>query len=148
YKLYFQYMTNQHVPSGLMTFISYSAMVLFAIPAVRWFGTEGFVCLWLVVETFQLIMVHIYNLRLFKARREISLQPMLRLTGAIALLVGIVVPMNSYFQLKSYLWQAVTAASMVSVLALISYFLFNLQTLVREGRERMAIWRLNLKVVN
>jgi O-antigen/teichoic acid export membrane protein len=142
YKLYFQYMTNKHAKSGLMTFLSYSAMVLASVPAIQWFGVVGFVSVWLAAETFQIFMVHSYNSRLFAAHKEISLHPTARLAASLAVVVGLAVLMNSFLHSTRLLWQTLAALSVMGLLAMASYFLFDLQAILREGRGRLLALRL------
>src|SRR5262249_26460928 len=129
---------NQHVQSGLMTSISYSMMVFASVPAIQWFGINGFVSLWLAVEVFQVFMVHSYNARLFSSRKEINLHPTLRLMAMLALVVGGAALLDSFLRSSHYFWQGAAAVFTMSILALVSYFLFGLQAIIREGRGRLA----------
>jgi O-antigen/teichoic acid export membrane protein len=142
YKLYFQYATNNHVKTGVMTFLSYIFMVIAAIPAIKWFGVLGFLGVWLVIEFLQLGFVHSCNTDYFASRKEISIQPAFRLGLVLAALAFSAAFASSFLQSQNYLWQGFTAVLVMLALAGMSYFLFDLRGLLREGRSQILKFRL------
>jgi O-antigen/teichoic acid export membrane protein len=139
YKLYFQYATNNHAQTGLMTFLSYAVMILASIPAIPRFGVTGFLGLWLAVELLQIGFVHYCNTRLFAAQRpEISLQPAFRLGLVLAMVVALMVSAHSFLQTRNYLWQGLAAFLVMSLLAGVSYFAFDIRLLIQEGKGQLA----------
>lgn len=137
YKLHFQFATNNHAKTALTTFLSYIFMIVASFPAVERFGVSGFLIAWLAVESVQLGLIHCYNKQLFIGRREISLQPAFRLSLTLAVLVVLVVCARSLLQTQHYVWQGIAAISVMVILAGLSYFLFDLRKLIREGKGQL-----------
>jgi O-antigen/teichoic acid export membrane protein len=132
YKIYFQYTTNNHVRPGLVTFLSYVLMILVSAPATGWFGLRGFLMLWLSVELIQIGFLHYYNAQVFGWRREVTLQPTLRLGFALLVLLVVVFSSQSFLRSQNYLLQCAAAVSAMILLAGVSYFLFGFRELHHE----------------
>jgi O-antigen/teichoic acid export membrane protein len=141
YKIYFQYATNNHAKTGVVTFLSYILMIIASFAAIKCFGLAGFLTTWLAVELMQVGFIHFYNTQLFTGRREISLQPALKLGLALAALVVLVMSARSLLQSQHYFLQGVAAVALMAVLAGSSYFLFDLRPLVREGMGQLMKFR-------
>jgi O-antigen/teichoic acid export membrane protein len=137
YKVYFQCATNQHIRAGLATFMSYVAMVIVSLPVIQWFGVIGFIFVWSAVELIQLGLVHSYNARFFGGDQKITLRPAMRLAMALFGVVLLTFLARSFLQSRHYLLQGTAAFFVMAALAGVSYFLFDLRAVLREGRGQI-----------
>jgi hypothetical protein len=122
-----------------MIFWSYMAMVIVAIPGIRWFGVLGFLTLWLLTEVFQTIGILRLNLRLFSGTNTLDFSPVYKLFALmiVALLpaswLAFAAPSRSLLQIS------LTAVAFAIALAGISYPLFGLSEVRRDLRNRFGI---------
>jgi hypothetical protein len=137
FKLYFQYATNRHVKTALMTFCLYCGMVLVSFPAVQWFGLIGFTVVWLAVECLQLTLVHSHNARFFERPQDITFRPAVRLALVLAVMSVVVLSLRPSLQIHHDLLLATASCLLMLLLAGASYFLFNLDVVVREGKGQL-----------
>jgi hypothetical protein len=66
-------------------FFTYVAMIACAIPFVSWFGIRGFLFLWLITETAQIVYTVELNHRLFREFSVLEIAPLYRLSAVIGL---------------------------------------------------------------
>jgi O-antigen/teichoic acid export membrane protein len=137
YRIYFQYTTNNHVKTGLMTFLTYVSMVLASVPAVARFGLQGFLAVWLLVELAQTCFLHLYNTQLFAGRPEISVQPSLRLGLALVAVLFFATFARSLLESQSYLLRGAIVVVAMTVLAAASYFLFGFRKVMEEAKVQL-----------
>jgi O-antigen/teichoic acid export membrane protein len=142
YKLYFQYATNRHVQAALVTFISYSAMMLIALPLIQTLGVNGLLMLWVLVELLQIGFLHVFNAHLLAATSLLSLRPALRLLVALAVVLVVLVPARGFLQSRDFIWHSVAAFCVSAVLTCASYFLFGLKDLLCESKIQFGRIRL------
>lgn len=138
FKLIFQYATNNHSRIAVMTLLSYLGMVLISVPAIQWLGVAGFLLAWLLTELLQTGLVHVYNLQVLTGAERISLRPEVRLAFALLAIVPLIVSSHSFLQSPKYLWHGVAATAAMAFLAAVSYFVFDLRELAREGKGQLA----------
>jgi O-antigen/teichoic acid export membrane protein len=132
HKFQFQFSTNTHERLARLMFFSYIALVVIAIPMVHWQGMLGFLYAWLGIELFQVIRIIGLNQELFAHTGEHSLKYVYRL--AFICLVGLVASdvVLSHTHLMTYRLQFASAFGVSATLALLSFFLFNMQEIVRK----------------
>jgi hypothetical protein len=138
YKLYFQYATNNHRKTAMITFFSYLILIGVSAPALPWLGVKGFLVLWAAVEALQVGFLHRYNVEFLQAAAQISLQPALRLAAALSAVVTMAVAAHSFLQSQEFLWHTVTASCVMALLFVFSYYLFGLRNVFLEWRVQLT----------
>jgi O-antigen/teichoic acid export membrane protein len=134
YKLYFQYATNRHTHTALVTFASYAVMVTVSLPMIQRFGVSGFLVAWSACELVQIGFLHFYNTQFLQGARKLSIEPAIRLLIAVSAVIAILVPSRAFLMSQHFLWHAITTLVVMAVLSAVSYFLFGLKHLFDEGR--------------
>jgi len=142
FKVSFQYSTNNHVRSAMMTFACYAAMVCVSIPVIHRFGLTGFLVVWPIAELVQIAFAQIYNRQFSTSQWRITAQPAIRLTIVLLILVPIIASAHGFMQSPDLVWHGVVAGCAMLVLAVLSYFLFGLRQLTGLfGRLRLGLLR-------
>jgi O-antigen/teichoic acid export membrane protein len=132
YKLYFQYATNQHIKTSIMTFLTYLFMVIASLFAIGRFEVKGLLMVWLLTEFMQIGFLNGYNNELFAKRGEIPLSPVLKLIfilSIITLIAYFLYPLPDNVYTFS---EMATVVAIILILSGISYFLFGFGKLIRE----------------
>jgi O-antigen/teichoic acid export membrane protein len=129
FKVSFQYSTNNHVRSAIMTFACYAAMIVASIPVINRFGLTGFLVVWPITELVQIAFAQLYNRQFSTRERRITAQPAIRLALVMAIIVPVLASARAFLQSPDIFWHGVAAASAMSMLAVLSYFLFGLHEL-------------------
>jgi len=139
HKYQFQTSTNQHAALAQMMFCTYLGMVGVAVPGIHWFGVIGFLIPWLVTEVIQVLFILRFNGRLFDSAAKLDFAPVYKLF----VLMGAAVSLGSWFaihaQETSLLQSAFLAIAFASVLACISYPVFQLGDVRVYLRGRIAL---------
>jgi O-antigen/teichoic acid export membrane protein len=143
YKIYFQYTTNNHVKTGLTTFLTYISMILASVPLITRFGLQGFLAVWLFVELVQTCLLHFYNTRFFAGRREISLQPSLRMGLVLIVVLIFAAFAQSLLESRSYWLRGAIVVLAVTSLAGVSYFLFGFREVMEAGKAQLLKFGTN-----
>ena len=132
HKFQFQFSTNTHEKLARIMFFSYVALAFLAVPMVHWLGMLGFLYAWLGIELFQLVRIIGLNQELFAHTGEHKLTYVYRLgvLCLIGLLAAKVLLTRSH--LMPYSLQFATGFGVSVVVALVSYFLFNMQEIVKK----------------
>jgi O-antigen/teichoic acid export membrane protein len=137
YKLYFQYATNNHRKTALVTLLSYLMLIAVSYPTIGWIGVNGFLILWAAVEIVQIGFLHAYNVEFLQAGATVTLQPALRLAVALAAVVTSVASTYALLPSQDFVWDAVIASCAMALLSLISYRLFGLHDVLREWQVQL-----------
>ena len=139
HKYQFQTSTNQHSELARIMLFSYLAMVVLAIPGIRFFGAIGFLIPWFVTEVLQIVFILRLNQRLFVTHSKLEFAPVYKLFA----LMGAATLLGSLFAIhaagKTLIQTATTAFIVVVVLTTISYPLFELNDVKIYLRNRLAI---------
>jgi O-antigen/teichoic acid export membrane protein len=132
HKFQFQFSTNTHERLARLMFFSYIALVVIAIPMTHWYGMLGFLYAWLGIELFQVIRIIGLNQDLFAHTGEHRLKYVYRLGGLC--LVGLVAGemVLTHTHLMSYRVQFAAGLGVSATIAAISFFLFNMQEIVKK----------------
>jgi hypothetical protein len=132
HKFQFQFSTNTHERLARLMFFSYIVMIFIAIPMVHWYGMLGFLYSWLAIELFQVIRIVGLNQELFAHTGEHSLTYVYRL--AALCLIGLAAwdIILTHSHLMPYRMQFLAGFGISATMALISFFLFNMQEIVRK----------------
>jgi hypothetical protein len=83
HKYQFQISINHHAEMARFLFFTYVGMVACMIPFVHWFGIRGFLVLWLVTETAQILYTVKLNQKLFSHFSTLEMEPLAKLGGII-----------------------------------------------------------------
>jgi O-antigen/teichoic acid export membrane protein len=137
YKLYFQYATNRHTHTALVTFISYACMLAISLPLIQRFSVAGFLAVWALCELVQIAFLHFFNTQLLQGTEKLSAEPAIRLLIALCGVLLLLVPARVFLQSQHFLWRTITALVVMALLSGISYFLFGLKHLFAEGRMQL-----------
>jgi O-antigen/teichoic acid export membrane protein len=141
HKAQFQYATNSHERYARFMFSSYLLMVLLSIPFVMRFGTMGFLFLWFITESSQLVYIVYLNHVLFDPAA--TLEPPLAMRNLIRLFAlsatGIVA---ATFILKrtseaGHLIQIAATIGTLIVSGGAAYALFDLKHVLRSFASRV-----------
>lgn len=132
HKFQFQFSTNTHERLARLMFFSYIAMIVIAIPMVHWYGMLGFLYAWLGIELFQVIRIVGLNQELFAHTGEHRLKYVFRLAGLC--LIGLVAAdmVLTHTHLMPYRMQFAAGFGISAAMALISFFLFNMQEIIKK----------------
>ncbi len=132
HKFQFQFSTNTHERLARLMFFSYIALVVIAIPMAHWYGMLGFLYCWLGVELFQVIRIVGLNQELFAHTGKHSLKYVYRLAGLC--LVGLAAgdTVLTHTHLMTYRLQFASGFGVSATIALVSFFLFNMQEIVKK----------------
>ncbi len=132
HKFQFQFSTNTHERLARLMFFSYIAMIVIAIPMVHWYGMLGFLYSWLGIELFQVIRIVGLNQELFAHTGEHRLKYVFRLAGLC--LIGLVAAdmVLPHTHLMPYHLQFAAGFGISAAMALISFFLFNMQEIIKK----------------
>lgn len=132
YKLYFQYATNHHIETSIMTFLTYLLMVAASFVTIGLFEVKGLLVAWLLTELLQIGFLHAYNKKLFAGMDRIPIAPVLKLVFVLA-----VIMLNVHFlplfsmNFFTFIGMA-TVLSVILILIGISYFLFDVGKMLRK----------------
>jgi len=85
HKYQFQISINHHAEMARFLFFTYVAMVACMVPFVEWFGIRGFLILWLITETAQILYTVKLNQKLFRHFSALEMQPLAKLAGIVVL---------------------------------------------------------------
>lgn len=138
YKLYFQYATNRHTHTAIVTFTSYVIMVAAALPLIPRFGVSGFLIVWAACELVQIGFLHVYNTQFLEGAKKLSVEPAIRLLIAVCAVIAVLVPTRAFLQSQHFLWHTITAFVVMALLSAVSYYLFGLKHLFEEGRLQLT----------
>ncbi|MGH9615814.1 MAG: hypothetical protein ACRD28_03660, partial [Acidobacteriaceae bacterium] len=132
HKFQFQFSTNTHERLARIMFFSYIVLVLVAIPMVHWLGMLGFLYSWLAIELYQVVRIIGLNRKLFAHTGQHVLRYVYRLAGigAIGLCGAGMVLARTHFLL--YRMQFATGFGFSVAIAIVSFFLFNMQEIVKK----------------
>jgi O-antigen/teichoic acid export membrane protein len=132
HKFQFQFSTNTHERLARLLFFSYIALAAITVPMVHWYGMLGFLYSWLGVELFQVIRIVGLNQELFAHTGEHRLKYVYRLAALclIGLAAGDIILTHTH--LMPYRLQFAAGFGISATMALISFFLFNMQEIVRK----------------
>jgi O-antigen/teichoic acid export membrane protein len=132
HKFQFQFSTNTHERLARLLFFSYIALVAVTVPMVHWYGMLGFLYSWLAVELFQVIRIVGLNQELFAHTGLHSLRYVYRLGGLclVGLAAGYIILAHSH--VMPYRMQFAAGFGISATTALISFFLFNMQEIVKK----------------
>ena len=132
HKFQFQFSTNTHERLARLMFFSYIALVAIAIPMVHWYGMLGFLYSWLGIELFQVIRIIGLNRDLFAHTGEHRMKYVYRL--AFICLIGLAGAdvVLTHTHLMPYHLQFAAGFAVSATMALISFFLFNMQEIVKK----------------
>ncbi len=139
HKYTFQTSSNQHSVLARVTFWSYLAMVLVAIPAIHTFGVIGFLVLWFITEVVQVLTILRVNARLFASASQLDHSPVYKLFA----LMGLATTAGAWFAIhakdKSLLQLALTATLFTITVLAISFPLFKLSEVRTYLRNRLTV---------
>ncbi|MES2220055.1 MAG: hypothetical protein V4587_03705 [Acidobacteriota bacterium] len=132
HKFQFQFSTNTHERLARLMFFSYVAMIVIAIPMVHWYGMLGFLYSWLGIELFQVIRIVGLNQELFAHTGQHRLSYVYRLAGLC--LIGLLAAdrVLTHTHLMPYRLQFAAGFGISAAMALISFFLFNMQEILKK----------------
>jgi O-antigen/teichoic acid export membrane protein len=126
HKSQFQSSSNEHERLSRFMLISYVIALLISAFLLRPFGVIGFMFVWLAVEVLQTIYILRLNVRLFAKETKISMAPMVRFGGVLALGFGIAA-WPAYASRSWPLGRVVGVALVTTLLlSLVSYYAFGL----------------------
>lgn len=132
HKFQFQCSTNTHERLANIMFFSYIALVIIAVPMVRWQGMLGFLYTWLAVEIYQTVRFTALNRGLFQDSQSYNLRFIYRL--AVISVVGIVgagvVLAHTYT--RAYWVQFASAFTASIALAFVSFFVFHMREIAKR----------------
>lgn len=132
YKMYFQYATNHHVKTSVMTFLTYLLMVAASFFMIGRFEVKGLLIVWLLAEFLQVGFLHGYNNKLFAKMGRIPISPVLKLVFILSIIM-----LSAYFlpllpvKVLSFSGMA-TVLGIILILTGFSYFLFDFGKLIRK----------------
>lgn len=137
FKLYFQYATNNHAKTGIACLLAYTVMLLLSMLTVQPFGMIGFLGLWVLTELTLIFVIFSFNERLLDATSSISIIPSVKfiliimITGILFLLSQPAIP------LEQFLSQWLSALVVSILFFMISYYLFDLKSILQELRNQV-----------
>ena len=136
HKFQFQFSTNTHEQLARIMFFSYLILAILSIPMVRWQGMQGFLYIWLAIEIFQLVRIIGLNRQLFAHTGEHRLTYVYRLAGlsVVGLCSAGLILAHTY---RSHApLQIAAGLGMSATIALIAFFLFDMQIIVQKLSAR------------
>jgi hypothetical protein len=136
HKYQFQISINHHKEMARFLFGTYVAMIACTIPFVNWFGIRGFLILWLITETSQIIYTVKLNQKLFSSISDIGMSPLYRIGAVIAVSMAACWWIAPALRTERWIIQLVAAAGVALALLALEYPIFGLGELKRyiEGR--------------
>lgn len=137
HKYQFQTASNEHERLSAMMIVSYSFMLLVALPLILHIGLAGFILAWVATEIFQTAYILRLNVSLFPREYSISSVPMLRLVMVTAL--GFAAAAWPAYRAVSESLPVILgiAAIYMAGLATISYFAFGMNEVRMVLQARM-----------
>lgn len=137
HKYQFQWSSNQHTSLSKFTLVAYSAMLAVSALLLKPFGIEAFLAVWAVTEAMQVIYILRLNVKLFPPEVGISAAPVVRLVGVLVAAFALA----AWPCWHSVNWHLPTvvavAVGVTAVLAIASYFAFDLSEVVSVLRSRI-----------
>ena len=122
----FQSSSNEHERLSRFTLVAYAAMLLISAFLLKPFGVIGFMFVWLAAEVAQTIYILRLNVQLFPREVKISMAPVVRLVGVLAVAFGIA----AWPAFASIHWPLGTvvgvAVTITLLMSLASYYFFGL----------------------
>ncbi|MCI0539109.1 MAG: hypothetical protein L0Z50_28205 [Verrucomicrobiales bacterium] len=137
YKLYFQYATNEHARTAILTSISYALMVAAAVPLTLFFGVAGLLWIWLAAEVIQIACIHSCNVRLLQGATSPKIIPYLKLAAAAMAMAAIFTFAARPPLFGGDLVAALKATALLLLLTAGCYFLFDGQMLAAAWRQQL-----------
>jgi hypothetical protein len=143
YKQNFQYATNNHTTAAILASLTYVVMMAISVPAVQFFGLTGFMFTWICAELVQIVGFHLLNIALLDVPEPISPYPVAKLAASLvpALLLATLLLQDAVYDNPGL--QIVSAAGLMLILAVASYFIFNLS----EVRRELTLYRVRKESV-
>jgi len=137
HKTQFQSSSNQHEELSKLILVGYSVMLTVACVVMPWWGLNGFLVPWLVWEIMQTFYVMRMNRRLFPEDLDVPKRPVIKLCGLMAVASAAITPL-AYLESAWPLWMVVVIAIVTTLLiALIAYFIFDLDEMRSSLLDRM-----------
>ena len=124
HKYQFQFSSNKVSEISLLTLVSYSLMCVLSIPAMYKYGVQGFLMVWLVLETAQLFYLLGLNDKLFGKEADLDRKPVYQLFAILAVCTGIFAWPVYHIASYSYLLQGVAAVTTTLVTGAFCYWIF------------------------
>jgi O-antigen/teichoic acid export membrane protein len=126
HKYQFQISINHHKEMARFLFFTYIGMIALMIPLVQWLGIRGFLGIWLVTETVQILYTVKLNQNLFSHFSALEIRPLFTLGAVLA--VGMIAAWQIVFRMEHWLviLQLAVTLLFAAVLLAIEYPLFGL----------------------
>jgi O-antigen/teichoic acid export membrane protein len=137
HKYQFQWSSNEHSRLSRFSLIAYAAMLGLSVPLLKAFGVEGFLAIWMITEIAHVVYILHLNKQLFPKEMNISTAPVIRLGVVLAVCFALGAwPCwhDAGWPLSIIAGVAVMASA---ILALASYFLFDLRDVVGVLQSRL-----------
>ncbi|GGH11009.1 lipopolysaccharide biosynthesis protein [Silvibacterium dinghuense] len=126
HKYQFQSSSNEHERLSKFTLVTYALMLVAAAFLLHPFGLMGFLLVWLAAEAAQLVYILHLNVALFAGAEQISMAPVIRLIGLLAVSFGIAA-WPAFHSAQWPLNRVVAVAVLVTLATTIAaYFVFGL----------------------
>ena len=124
HKYQFQFSSNKVSEISSLTLISYTLMCMLAIPAMYRFGVQGFLIVWLTLETAQLFYLLTLNDKLFGKEAELDRKPVYQLFAILAVCTAIFAWPVYHIANYSYLLQGTAAIATTLITGVFCYWIF------------------------
>jgi O-antigen/teichoic acid export membrane protein len=141
HKYQFQSSSNEHERLSRFTLVAYATMLLISAFLLKPFGVISFMFVWLAAEVAQTIYILRLNVQLFPREVKISMAPVVRLVGVLAVAFGIA----AWPAFASIHWPLGTvvgvAVTITLLMSLASYYFFGLDEVrsVLQSRIRRRL---------
>ncbi len=137
HKYQFQWSSNEHTSLSKFTLGAYAVMLAVSVVVLKPLGIEGFLAVWALTEMVQVIYILRLNTRLFPAEVGISAMPVVRLAGVLTASLALA----AYPCWHGVGWPLPTvvavAMAMTALLAVVSYFAFDLGEVLEVLQSRV-----------
>jgi O-antigen/teichoic acid export membrane protein len=139
HKMQFQFSTNTHIEFARVNFLTYVGMTIVSIATIKFYGLNGFIATWLITEVVQTVSVVSLNRQLFAEHEGLSMAYLAKLAGlcTAGLAVGYVLLRSMERANWGFPRQIVADAVLAFVLAALSWYAFNMNSLTGFMKEKL-----------
>lgn len=138
HKFQFQFSTNTHERLARIMFFSYVALAVATVPLVHWLGMPGFLYIWLAVELYQVVRIVRLNQQLFAHTGQHRLIYLYRLLALCMIGLAGAGEVLSRTHAAPFATQLAAGFAVSLVVAVLSFFLFDIRTIARKLSGRFA----------
>ena len=127
HKQFFQFATNRHKGLSMIVFFGNITMLCVSVPFTIKLGVIGFLVVWLISETSQMVFLYYENKKLFQDDQSLTSIPAIKLIAVMLVALPLCAGLLRYTQNFPVGTLGVISLAGVTAIAIASYFVFDVR---------------------